>query len=164
MNSGKLVPDDLILEIIGKTLAKPECSKVMFDGFPRSLDQAKKLDEMLKSKNQKLVAVLYLNVPDEILVERGVGRRIHQPSGRVYHVKFNPPKVEGKDDVTGEALIQRDDDKEETIKKRLDTFHTNNEPVIKHYEELKIVHNIKGDSKIEEVWGAVEGILKPIMA
>ena len=163
MNEGKLVPDDVIFEIIGKALAVPGRKKVMFDGFPRTADQAKRLDEMLKEKGLKLVAVVYLDVPDSALVERVTGRRIHQPSGRSYHITFKPPKVEGKDDVTGEPLIQRDDDKEETVKKRVTTFHQNNGHILKHYETQKIVYNINGNGKIDDVWSQVEKALNPIM-
>lgn len=163
MDSGKLVPEDVIFEIIGKTLAKPECQRVMFDGFPRTLDQAKKLGELLKQKNQKLVAVIYLDVPDSELVERGTGRRIHPASGRSYHIKVKPPKVPDKDDITGEPLIQRDDDKAEVIMKRLETFHANNGPIISYYEEQKIVHKIKGNEKIDDVWKNVETALKEAM-
>ncbi len=118
---------------------------------------------MLKSKGQKLVSVIYLEVQDNALVERGTGRRIHVASGRSYHIRFKPPKVPDKDDVTGEPLVQRDDDKEETIRHRLTTFHKNNEPIIKYYDEQKIVHTIKGDAAIEEVWKNVDAALKPAM-
>jgi len=108
------------------------------------------------------VAVIYIDVPDSKLVDRGTGRRIHQASGRSYHLVFKPPKVADKDDVTGEPLIQRDDDKEETIKKRLESFHTNNEPIIKYYEEQKIVFKVKGDAQIDDVWAEVDNALKDI--
>jgi len=109
-----------------------------------------------------LVAVIYIDVPDSKLVERGTGRRIHQASGRSYHIVFKPPKVSDKDDVTGEPLVQRDDDREETIKKRLESFHKNNEPIINYYEEQKIVFKVKGDVQIDEVWGEVDKALKNI--
>ena len=117
---------------------------------------------MLKEKGKQIVAVIYLDIPDGVLVERGTGRRIHPASGRSYHIKNKPPKVPDKDDITGEPLIQRDDDKEETIKKRLKTFHDNNEPIIKTYEDLKLVHKIKADEPIEEVWKHVDAALQPI--
>ena len=148
MNEGKLVPDSLIFGMIGKAMDKPDCKGVMFDGFPRSLEQAKELDKMLKLKKRKLASVLYLDVPDNLLVERGTGRRIHTASGRTYHLKYKPPKREGLDDITGEPLIHRDDDKEETIKNRLKVFHENNKAVLDHYDSQNITHKIKADQEI----------------
>jgi len=163
MREGKLVPDDLIFEIIDKTISKPECNRIMFDGFPRTLEQAKQLDEMLKNKQKKLVALIYLNVPDSELIERGTGRRIHVSSRRSYHIKFKPPKVEGKDDITGEDLIQRDDDKEETIKKRLEIFHANNDKILDYYENQKLVFRIEANDDIDKVWTRVEEVLERVL-
>ena len=115
--------------------------------------------DLLKEKNQKLVSVIYLDVPDEELVGRGTGRRVHPASGRSYHITIKPPKVPDKDDITGEPLIQRDDDKEEVIKKRLETFHTNNGPIINYYENSKIVHKINGKGKIQDIWQDVDKAL-----
>ncbi len=164
MNLGKLVPDKLVFEIIENALKKPECRKVMFDGFPRNEEQAKKLDETLEKLGKKLAAVVYLDVKDQDLIERSTGRRIHQASGRTYHIKFKKPKVDGKDDVTGEPLIQRDDDKEEVIKKRLVTFHECTKAVLKHYEEKKLVYKIDGNRSIPEVWKDVEAKLDEAFA
>eukprot|EP00826_Nyctotherus_ovalis_P056357 TRINITY_DN758_c0_g1_i10.p1 TRINITY_DN758_c0_g1~~TRINITY_DN758_c0_g1_i10.p1 ORF type:complete len:165 (+),score=63.17 TRINITY_DN758_c0_g1_i10:380-874(+) len=164
MNAGKLVPNELIFGMISKTMEKPECKRIMFDGFPRSLEQAQKLDEMLTTKGKKLTAVIYLDVPDEELVKRGTGRWIHQPSGRTYHLVFKPPKDAGKDDVTGEPLIQREDDKEATIRSRLKVFHDNNSAVLAYYDAKKALYKVKGDSKIEEVWSAVEKVLDSVLA
>lgn len=163
MDEGKLVPDQLIFGMIDKTISKPGCGKIMFDGFPRTLEQAQELDEMLRKKGKKLVALIYLDVPDEHLIERGTGRRIHLPSGRSYHIKFNPPKVEGKDDATGEDLVQRDDDKEETIRKRLDTFHANNDKIIEHYEKQNVVFKIVANDEIGKVWEKVQEALDKAM-
>lgn len=163
MDGGKLVPDQLIFGIIDKTISKPGCGKIMFDGFPRTLEQAKELDEMLKKRGRKMVALIYLDVPDEDLIERGTGRRIHLPSGRSYHIRFKPPKVEGKDDATGEDLVQRDDDKEETIKKRLETFHANNNQILEHYEKQNVVFKIKANDEIEKVWEKVQEVLEKTM-
>ena len=117
---------------------------------------------MLVKKGQKLVAVINMDVPDPKLIERATGRRIHPASGRAYHVTMKPPKVADKDDVTGEALVQRDDDKEETMKKRLEEFRKNNEPILKFYEEQKIVTKVKGEAKVEEVWTEIEKVMKTI--
>jgi len=107
-----------------------------------------------------MAAVIYLEVPEEELLKRGTGRRIHPASGRSYHMMFKPPKNEGKDDVTGEPLIQRDDDKEETIKARLLSFHKNNKEIIDFYEEQKVVHKIQGNDAIGKVWKAVDEVLE----
>ena len=120
MNRGDLVPDDLVVGLIKEKINKPECKYgFILDGFPRTLKQAEKLDELLASQNSKIDKIFKFNVPDELLTERITGRRIHKPSGRSYHIKFNPPKVEGVDDVTGEPLIQRPDDREDTLVNRL---------------------------------------------
>eukprot|EP00829_Urostomides_striatus_P017490 TRINITY_DN605_c0_g1_i1.p1 TRINITY_DN605_c0_g1~~TRINITY_DN605_c0_g1_i1.p1 ORF type:complete len:254 (+),score=96.46 TRINITY_DN605_c0_g1_i1:65-826(+) len=163
MNAGKLVPDEIIFEIIGKTLEKPECKRVMFDGFPRTLDQAHKLAEFLVAKNKKLVGVIYLKVEDEELLLRSCGRRFHPASGRTYHVKFNPPKVEGKDDITGEPLIQRDDDKEETMKTRIALFHKNNEPILKLYGDQNLLHTVEIPGKLEDNWKKVDAAMQEVM-
>eukprot|EP00826_Nyctotherus_ovalis_P051155 TRINITY_DN6379_c0_g6_i2.p1 TRINITY_DN6379_c0_g6~~TRINITY_DN6379_c0_g6_i2.p1 ORF type:complete len:184 (-),score=60.41 TRINITY_DN6379_c0_g6_i2:140-691(-) len=164
MDTGKLVPDELIFGMIDIAISKPGCGKIMFDGFPRTLEQAKRLDDMLRRRNKKLVALIYLNVPDSELLERGIGRRVHLPSGRSYHMRYKPPKVEGKDDVTGEELIQRDDDKEETIRKRLETFHANNEKILEHYKEQDVVFEVEANDKIDIVWEKVVAILDKVMA
>ena len=163
MNDGKLVPDELIFQIINRTLAKPECTRVMFDGFPRTIEQARVLSDIFRARDQRMGAVIYLDVPDEELVKRGTGRRIHMASGRSYHVIFKPPKVPDKDDVTGEPLIQRDDDKEETIRKRLIAFHKNNTPIIEYYDAQGVVYKVQGNGKIEEVWKTVDSIVKKVM-
>ncbi|MDP3222278.1 MAG: adenylate kinase, partial [Rubrivivax sp.] len=111
MDSGGLVSDGIIIGLVKERITQPDCANgFLFDGFPRTIPQA----DAMKAAGVKLDLVLEIDVPDEAIVERMSGRRSHQPSGRTYHLKFNPPKVEGKDDVTGEPLIQRDDDKEET--------------------------------------------------
>ena len=119
MDSGALVSDDIIIDLVKERLAQPDCAKgFLFDGFPRTIPQA----DAMKAAGVKLDYVLEIDVPFDAIVERMSGRRSHPASGRTYHVKFNPPKVAGKDDVTGEALIQRDDDKEETVHKRLEVY------------------------------------------
>src|SRR3977135_3809008 len=116
MDAGQLVSDDIILGLMKERLKQRDCAKgYLFDGFPRTIPQA----EAVKNKNGGIDYVLEIDVPDEEIIQRMSGRRVHPASGRSYHVKFNPPKVAGRDDVTGEPLIQRDDDKEETVLKRL---------------------------------------------
>ncbi|WPB58219.1 adenylate kinase [Xylophilus sp. GOD-11R] len=130
MESGALVSDDLIINLVKERLAQPDCDKgVLFDGFPRTIPQA----DAMKAAGVKLDYVLEIDVPFSDIVERISGRRSHPASGRTYHVKFAPPKVEGKDDVTGEDLIQRDDDKEATVQKRLDVYSAQTRPLVDYY-------------------------------
>jgi adenylate kinase len=130
MDAGGLVSDDLIIGLVKERISQPDCTGgFLFDGFPRTLPQA----DALKAAGVPLDAVLEIDVPDEEIVERMSGRRAHLPSGRTYHVKFNPPKVPGLDDVTGEPLIQRDDDREETVIKRLSVYHSQTRPLVDYY-------------------------------
>jgi len=130
MDAGGLVSDDIIIGMVKERLTQDDCkSGYLFDGFPRTIPQA----EALKAAGVPLDAVVEIDVPDEEIIKRMSGRRVHVASGRTYHVVFNPPKVAMKDDVTGEDLIQRDDDKEETVKKRLDVYHAQTEPLVKFY-------------------------------
>lgn len=130
MDAGGLVPDDVIIGLVKDRIKQPDCQKgFLFDGFPRTIPQA----EAMKKAGVKIDYVVEIDVPDEEIIKRMSGRRVHLASGRTYHIVFNPPKVEGKDDVTGEPLIQRDDDKEETVKKRLEVYHAQTEPLVKFY-------------------------------
>ncbi|MDO6385790.1 MULTISPECIES: adenylate kinase [Uliginosibacterium] len=130
MDAGQLVSDDIIIGLVKERLAQPDCAKgYMFDGFPRTLPQA----DALKDSGVALDVVLEIDVPDSEIIERMSGRRVHLASGRTYHIKFNPPKVAGKDDESGEDLIQRDDDKEEVVKKRLDVYHSQTKPLVEYY-------------------------------
>ncbi len=130
MDSGGLVSDDLIINLVKERIAQSDCAKgFLFDGFPRTIPQA----DAMKAAGVKLDYVLEIDVPFESIVERMSGRRSHAASGRTYHVKFNPPKVAGVDDVTGEPLIQRDDDKEETVKKRLEVYSAQTRPLVDYY-------------------------------
>lgn len=132
MDSGGLVSDDIIIGLVKDRLQQDDCkSGYMFDGFPRTIPQA----DAMKDAGVKIDFVLEIDVPDSEIVERMSGRRAHLPSGRTYHVKYNPPKVEGKDDVTGEDLVQRDDDKEETVTKRLDVYHAQTKPLVEYYSK-----------------------------
>ena len=130
MESGALVSDDLIISLVKERIAEPDCAKgFLFDGFPRTIPQA----DAMKEAGVKLDFVLEIDVPFDAIIERMSGRRSHPGSGRTYHVKFNPPMVAGKDDATGEDLIQRDDDKEETVKKRLEVYSAQTRPLVDYY-------------------------------
>ena len=130
MDAGGLVSDDIIIGLVKDRLQQPDCANgYLFDGFPRTIPQA----EAMKQAGVPIDYVLEIDVPDSAIIERMSGRRVHQPSGRTYHISFNPPKVAGKDDITGEDLIQRDDDHEETVKKRLAVYHEQTEILIDYY-------------------------------
>ena len=131
MDVGQLVPDEVVIKLVNDRLMQPDCAKgYFFDGFPRTLPQA----EAIRSAGVKLDYVIEIDVPDEEIVTRVDGRRVHLDSGRSYHVSFNPPKTEGRDDVTGEPLVQREDDKAATVKKRLDVYHSQTQPLVAWYE------------------------------
>jgi len=132
MKSGGLVSDDLIIALVKERIAQPDCAAgFLFDGFPRTIPQA----DAMKAAGVKLDYVLEIDVPFDAIIERMSGRRSHPASGRTYHVKFNPPKVDGQDDETGEPLVQRDDDKEETVKKRLDVYSAQTRPLVDYYSQ-----------------------------
>ncbi|MBY0572558.1 MAG: adenylate kinase [Undibacterium sp.] len=132
MDAGGLVSDDIIIGLVKERLKQDDCANgYLFDGFPRTTPQA----DAMKDAGVVIDYVLEIDVPDSAIVERMSGRRVHSASGRSYHVKFNPPKVEGKDDETGEDLVQRDDDKEETVKKRLSVYHEQTEVLLSYYGE-----------------------------
>ena len=132
MDSGALVSDDIIIGLVKERIAQPDCAKgFLFDGFPRTIPQA----DAMKAAGVKLDYVLEIDVPFDAIVERMSGRRSHPASGRVYHVRFNPPKVEGLDDVTGEPLVQREDDSEATVTKRLDVYSAQTRPLIDYYTQ-----------------------------
>jgi len=132
MDEGGLVSDDIIIGLVKDRLKQPDCAHgYLFDGFPRTIPQA----DAMKEAGVAIDYVLEIDVPDEAIVERMSGRRVHPASGRTYHVRFNPPKVEGRDDLTGEELIQREDDKEETVKKRLQVYHDQTEVLVDYYNK-----------------------------
>jgi len=164
MDSGGLVSDDIIIGLVKERLAQPDCAQgFLFDGFPRTIPQA----DAMKAAGVKLDLVLEIDVPDEAIVERMSGRRSHQPSGRTYHIKFNPPETEGKDDVTGEPLIQRDDDKEETVKKRLQVYQQQTRPLVDYYGQWAATGDagapryarISGTGTVEEITARVMGAM-----
>ena len=130
MDAGGLVSDDIIIGLVKERIAQPDCAKgFLFDGFPRTIPQA----DAMKAAGVKLDFVLEIDVPDAAIIERISGRRVHPASGRSYHLKFNPPKTAGRDDLTGDELIQRDDDKEETVKKRLEVYQKQTGPLVEYY-------------------------------
>src|SRR5574343_2025474 len=130
MDAGGLVSDDIIIGLVKERIAQSDCANgFLFDGFPRTIPQA----DAMKAAGVKLDVVLEIDVPDSSIIERMSGRRVHVASGRTYHVVFDPPKVAGKDDATGEDLVQRDDDKEETVRKRLDVYHQQTRPLVDYY-------------------------------
>lgn len=133
MEQGKLVSDELIINLVKERIAEPDAKNgFLFDGFPRTIPQAEALCEV----GIEIDYVVEIAVEDEEVIERISGRRVHESSGRVYHTKYNPPKVEGKDDITGEPLIQRKDDNEETVRKRLTEYHHSTEPLVSFYQQL----------------------------
>lgn len=149
MDEGGLVSDDIIMGMVQERIKDDDCKNgYLFDGFPRTIPQA----EALKAAGVPLDAVVEIDVPDEEIIKRMSGRRVHLASGRTYHLVFNPPKVEGKDDETGEDLIQREDDQEDTVKARLKVYHDQTEPLINFYakEDVKYV-KINGIGKVDEI-------------
>jgi len=167
MDSGGLVPDEVIIGLVKERIQESDCEKgFLFDGFPRTIPQA----DAMKAAGVPIDAVVDIDVPDDEIIKRMSGRRAHLASGRTYHVVFNPPKVEGKDDATGEPLVQRDDDKEETVKKRLDVYHDQTEPLIDYYKKWessgaagapKYVH-INGVGTLDAITGQIVGELEKL--
>lgn len=161
MDEGKLVPDELTVALVKDRISQPDCANgFLLDGFPRTIPQA----DALKDSGVKIDYVLEFDVPDEVIVERMSGRRVHQASGRSYHIVYNPPKVEGKDDVTGEDLIIRADDKPETVLDRLAVYHKQTSPLIDYYQAEAKAGNtqyfrLDGTQKVEEVSQELDKIL-----
>jgi len=165
MDSGALVSDDIIIGLVKERLKEPDCANgYLFDGFPRTIPQA----DAMKDAGVNLDFVLEIDVPDSEIVTRMSGRRVHLSSGRTYHLKFNPPKAAGKDDVTGEDLVQRDDDREETVKKRLDVYHQQTEALVGYYSDwaksgkpgAPQYRKIHGIGPVEEIRERAFGALK----
>lgn len=150
MNAGGLVSDDIIIGLVKDRIAQPDCAKgFLFDGFPRTLPQA----DALKEAGVKLDHVVEIAVDDEEIVQRMSGRRVHPASGRSYHLVYNPPKVEGKDDVTGEDLIQREDDNEATVRNRLAVYHDQTAPLVEYYQSWA-----KQDAEAAPRYARIEGV------
>mmetsp|Transcript_35101 Transcript_35101/g.35737 ORF Transcript_35101/g.35737 Transcript_35101/m.35737 type:complete len:240 (+) Transcript_35101:57-776(+) len=159
MDAGKLVSDDVVTGIVGEAIQKPECAKgFILDGFPRTVPQAKMLDALLSKEGVAIDRVINLQIDDSLLIERVTGRLIHKASGRTYHRTFNPPKVPGVDDVTGEPLMQRGDDTADKLKIRLDEFHNKTTPVLKYYSRK--VTNVNADDDMDNVTAKIRTALE----
>jgi adenylate kinase len=169
MDSGGLVSDDIIIGLVKDRLTQPDCSKgYLFDGFPRTIPQA----QAMKDAGVPIDYVLEIDVPFDAIIDRMSGRRVHPASGRTYHTKFNPPKIAGKDDVTGEDLIQRDDDKEETVRKRLQVYNDQTRPLVDYYSSWAAQANttdrvkapayrkVSGTGKVDDITTSIFAVLK----
>lgn len=169
MDAGGLVSDDIIIGLVKDRLTQPDCSKgYLFDGFPRTIPQA----QAMKDAGVPIDYVLEIDVPFDAIIDRMSGRRVHPASGRTYHVTFNPPKVEGKDDVTGEALIQRDDDKEETVRKRLQVYNDQTRPLVEYYStwatqsstadkvKAPAYRKVSGTGNVDDITASIFAVLK----
>ena len=152
MEKGELVPDQVILNMMESRLQKDDCKLgYILDGFPRTIPQAEALTKLLNAINQELDIAILLKLDDEIIVKRMSGRRVHPDSGRVYHIIYNPPKTADKDDVSGEDLIIRPDDQEDTVRNRLKVYKNQTSPLIEYYNKSNILHSIDADGSIEEI-------------
>ena len=169
MDAGGLVSDDIIIGLVKDRLTQPDCSKgYLFDGFPRTIPQA----QAMKDAGVPIDYVLEIDVPFDAIIDRMGGRRVHPASGRTYHIKFNPPKVEGKDDVTGDPLIQRDDDKEETVRKRLQVYDDQTRPLVEYYSswaanassgdkvKAPAYRKVSGTGSVDEITTSIFAALK----
>jgi adenylate kinase len=165
MEAGGLVSDDIIIGLVKERLKNPDCiNGFLFDGFPRTIVQA----DALKNAGIDLDHVIEIAVDDDEIIERISGRRIHQPSGRVYHIRNHPPKIAGKDDLTGEPLIQRDDDKEDTVRKRLEVYHNQTAPLINYYKEwakdssgsAPRFHTVQGKGSVDQIFDEIVTLLQ----
>ena len=161
MDAGALVSDDLIINLVKERIAQPDCGEgFLFDGFPRTIPQA----EALVTAGVELDAVVEIAVEDEEIVQRIAGRRVHEASGRVYHIVYNPPKIAGKDDITGEELVQRKDDTEETVRHRLSVYHSQTKPLVEFYQSLSAKN--AGKPKYSHIpgVGSVDAITAKVLA
>ncbi len=169
MDAGGLVSDDIIIGLVKDRLTQPDCSKgYLFDGFPRTIPQA----QAMKDAGVPIDYVLEIDVPFDAIIDRMSGRRVHPASGRTYHVTFNPPKIAGKDDVTGEALIQRDDDKEETVRKRLQVYNDQTRPLVEYYSswatqsspsdkvKAPAYRKVNGTGNVDDITNSIFVVLK----
>ncbi len=160
MTSGGLVSDDLIIALVKERIAQPDCAKgFLFDGFPRTIPQA----EAMLRENVQIDRVIEIDVPDQDIIARLSGRRVHESSGRVYHIEHNPPKVVGVDDVTGESLIQRPDDTEDTVRKRLQVYHDQTKPLVNFYQQQggsNVYRNVPGVGSVADIGSKVLAALQ----
>ena len=165
IDKGELVSDELVIGIVRDRIFSTECEcGYMLDGFPRTLAQAEKLDQILSDRNQKIDVVFRLCVPDDMAIRRIAGRRFHITSGRSYNIEFNPPKIEGRDDITGEKLVQREDDKEEIVQSRLNTYHELTEPLVRYYQKQGIIKAIDGAGSPEKIYAEIKQTLNEVPA
>ena len=165
IDKGELVSDEIVIGIVMDRIFSRECEYgYMLDGFPRTLAQAEKLDQILLDRNQKIDVVFRLCVPDNMAIRRIAGRRFHIKSGRSYNIEFNPPKIEGKDDITGEKLVQREDDKEEIVQSRLNTYHQLTEPLVRYYQKQGILKAIDGAGSPEKIFAEIKQALNEVPA
>ena len=165
IDKGELVSDELVIGIVRDRIFSTECEcGYMLDGFPRTLAQAEKLDKILLDRNQKIDVVFRLCVPDDMAIRRIAGRRFHITSGRSYNIEFNPPKIEGRDDITGEKLVQREDDKEEIVQSRLNTYHELTEPLVRYYQKQGIIKAIDGAGSPENIYAEIKQTLNEVPA
>ena len=156
MDKGELVPDELILKMMKSKLSDNDCNNgYILDGFPRTLPQAKGLDSLLDNIDSNLDKVIIIKVDDEVIIDRMSGRRVHKNSGRIYHIRYNPPKNEGLDDITNEPLSIRTDDKKETVKNRLKIYHDLTKPLINFYKLKNILFEVNGENEIEDVFSNI---------
>ncbi len=163
IDKGLLVPDDLTVEIINNRLEEEDCIEgFMLDGFPRTIPQAKALDDRLRTKKTSLDKVINIQVRKKFIVNRITGRRICENCGKNYHTSFNPPKIDGKCDLCGGNLFQRRDDQEETIKKRLEVYINQTQPLIDYYRKKGIIHTINGQQSIEDVFRDIKKIIRGV--
>ena len=157
INKGQLVPDELTIDLVWDALDKVEDGKtILLDGFPRNITQAEALDEGMQKRDNKIDKVININVPEDVIIERISGRRVNVSTGKVYHIKYNPPKVEGIDDETGEKLIQREDDTEAAVKERLDVYNKHTSVLIDYYNKKGILVTIDGAKTPDEVFDQIK--------
>jgi adenylate kinase len=160
MERGELVSDEIMVNLIKDNINTSECrAGFVLDGFPRTVEQAEKLDVMLQSQNTKLDRVLEFKIDEELLVKRITGRLVHMPSGRSYNIYFKPPRVTGKDDVTGEPLVQRSDDNEATLRKRLDAYRKNTAPLVTYYSQKHVLTTLDAAADMGHVWKEIQTVL-----
>jgi adenylate kinase len=163
MDAGELVPDAVITGVILERVAEDDARDgFLLDGFPRTVDQANSLGSEIEKQGRRLTAALLIDAPDDVVVKRISGRRMNPTTGRIYHVDFDPPKQAGRDDADGSELVQRDDDKEETVRKRLVVYHRQTEPLIEYYERLGLLRRFDGTASPNEVHAHIRAAISTL--